>query len=231
MEAVKDLARTVADSDGGITSMTIGAVDEQTGEISSSVVIDQETAESILQTEPPPADSEFGPEEGGRTFLGARSLYLVACAVCERFPEDLAPAAAAFLSGRLRLAFLWRRYGTEEGGKTAVGQTRRASGIAGWALTELAELDGVEEAVSFAIWLSAAYHRINPGQVERTLFHELKHLTLTPKGKWILRGHDLETFADEVRRFGLRPYDGGMERVADAFRQLVLVEAKPNGDA
>lgn len=118
---------------------------------------------------------------------------------------------------KMRVAYLWKRAGGEQQGKARFGHTKKSAGL-------LRFFSGTD----FVIWLAADHLRtLNPGdrpatfwQVEGMVYHELMHIGIDNKENPVLRGHDWQGFAEEIRRYG--PWNEDAEMIRVAFKQLEM---------
>ncbi len=149
----------------------------------------------ITQTDdrlyPVPADSRF--EDNDAEFLAAPDLDALAGDVIAKWDE------LGWLEGHT-LRVLWKRGGGEKGGNATLGKCTKPAGL-------LKFFVGVD----WVVWLAADHARelgLTYHQVEALLYHELCHPALKGKDdKPSMRGHDVEMFRGEVKRYGLWKFD------------------------
>lgn len=115
----------------------------------------------------------------------------------------------------LDVAYLWRKAGGSSNGKATLGKCQRPSGL-------LAHFSQVH----YVIWLAADHIRdgeFTEDQVEACLFHEMLHTGLHEETmEPVMVPHDVETFAAEIRTYGL--WTESLRYVGKAFKQARLFE-------
>lgn len=114
------------------------------------------------------------------------------------------------------VAYRWKRKGGKKNGNETWGMCSLLSGVS-------KHFAGVE----YLIWIAADHARENAltrRQLEALIHHELRHVDLEEAEdgelKPIIRGHDVEMFAEDVREYGL--WHHGLDIAAAAFRQAAL---------
>lgn len=129
---------------------------------------------------------------------------------------ELHPGTLGHLS-EVEVAYLWKKSGGKRGGKGVYGKTSKSSGL----LTAFTEAEAV-------VWL-AADHVADAGysarQIEALLFHEMQHIggeedENTGERKVVMRGHDVELFVEDIRKYGA--WDDTFMDAATAFKQSGL---------
>lgn len=156
----------------------------------------------------------------GADFLQAPEL--------ERLVRDLVERHPAFSHLRdARFKVLWKRKGGAGKGKATLGKTQKPSGM----LAYFAEFD-------FVIWVAADHvkgHQFSQQQIEALVYHELCHCGWeeneddeavalgAPEGRYVVEPHDVESFAAEIRTYGLWKQD--LQEMGEAVRQLRLDDA------
>lgn len=162
------------------------------------------------------------------------------------FVDEGAPlrnAAHEHLTGA-GLAFLWARPEWRRRGRVVYATAELAQpgpGASGWKrdrqLAQLAEWFGDTDELDFVItvWAHAWGHELDDRAACALIEHELLHCALardrfgvpqfTPSGrpKFAIRGHDVEAFVEEVRRYGA--YSPELEAMRAALAAEPEVEA------
>lgn len=113
------------------------------------------------------------------------------------------------------VTFLWKRNGGLTGGRHRLGTCTKTTGL----LQHFAH-------TAFVIWLAADHLRASNAtltHIKAALYHELSHASRT-RGSWIIRPHDFEGFAEELRLYGpwTRGLELAIEAAADVPAQLPL---------
>lgn len=154
----------------------------------------------------PPTAMAFQNEAGEDDFLESRDLREMGYILIDRYGE------ISHLSD-VTITYLWKREGGKKNGKLQLGQCKKVSGLEKW----YAKSD-------FIIWLASDHAKtldMSSRQLEALLYHELCHISFeeTDDGEATMkiRPHDVEMFADEVKRYGLWTTD--LESVQETFRQ------------
>lgn len=154
----------------------------------------------------PPTAMAFRNGAGEDDFLESRELREMGDILIDRYGE------ISHLDD-VRITYLWKREGGKKNGKLQLGQCKKVSGLEKW----YAKSD-------FIIWLATDHAKVlnmTPRQIEALLFHELLHATYEEsedgEATMKIRPHDVEMFADEVKRYGLWTTD--LESVQETFRQ------------
>lgn len=159
-----------------------------------------------------PAEFEFGDE----AYTAAPDLEALAHTLIRRYPDALGHIA------EVTVAYLWKKAGGKRGGNATFGKTAKRGGLVA-AFTS----------ADFIIWLAADHveaANYTPEQITALLHHELLHISVEEpdeddedgERKFVLRGHDLEVFTEEIRVYGA--WDAMLREAADAFRQAGLFE-------
>jgi len=116
------------------------------------------------------------------------------------------------------IVYLWRAKGGASGGKAVLGKCQKPGGL----LAFFAKYE-------FAIWLAAdaaVAYDLSARQIESALFHELKHCGyVVPSNddeplRYVVVGHDVTAFNDEVREYGLWMDD--LRMFGETIEQLAL---------
>lgn len=159
-----------------------------------------------------PDDDLFEDDE----FLDSAYLRLVAESLLDEFPDDFVDLRS---DAAPMIDYKWKRLGGVHNGNAVLGKCVKLSGLA----------KHYSRGTDFVIWLAADNaedFQLDETQVRAVMYHELNHVEVLEEGVYRVRGHDLEIFVNEVRRFGAwKPELGAL---FDAIHQLELRGARPD---
>lgn len=185
-----------------------GPVDEASGVAAAAWDDDRPVPGSTLA---PPGKYDFG----GRDFLEAPAVADLGDELIRRHEElrDLA---------EFEIAYLWKKKGGSPKGRPRWGYAQRLSGVAAhYASCELLVVIAADH-----LWALAEFGQ--PVNLEALVYHELKHFRVEEDEdggrEVVLRGHEVEMFYDEVRRYGLWKSD--LVAASRTFKQLALPEGE-----
>ena len=155
-----------------------------------------------------PGDHEFFSAK----FMDAPALEAIANSLIGSMPEF----------GGLEdptIRYVWQRKGATSAGKMILGKCTKVSGIAQF----FGDCD-------YVVTIAADHARelkLTNHQMQAAVYHELCHIEIGEDEKtgdpiYGARGHDVEMYLDEIRRYGL--WRESLEAAAKAFEQLSLFE-------
>lgn len=157
-----------------------------------------------------PSEMDFGEQQ----FLVDETLQQIGNALIAQYPDILGHLAG------IDIAYFWKVKGGKSGGNAVLGKAVKPSGL----MKAFTNADAV-------VHLSAdhvAEAMFSDRQITALVFHELRHFEIKqPKEddkdgepKLLVRGHDVELFADEVRIFG--NWHAMLTAASEAFKQAGL---------
>lgn len=150
----------------------------------------------------PPQDTEFGNAD----YLVSFDLDQIVVDLIKKNPQQFGHLAS------FEILSVWRKKGGKSHGKDRLGSCSRPSGLA----TAYTSAD-------FVIAIAADHVRerqLNGRDLEAVVYHELCHAGVDEKANPVLWPHDVETFAAEIREYGLIRTD--LQMIAPAFAQAKM---------
>lgn len=164
---------------------------------------------------PLPAIEQFTSEDGRlRDFLADTTLASLMSGMINEYAELHWLAASV-----PRIGTYYKREGGKENGTPKLGGVRITRGL-------LRDTTGFT-VVLWIAWDHAQSYDMTTDLARKVLYHNLMHLSLNDKSKFVMRPHDFEGFTMEVERFG--PWHGDLSRAKVSFDQAALPFGEPAG--